>query len=133
MALQLTKTNDVVDVSKDSIVILLNTFTLNGGRVLDVSDFTPNVINAGHVIIREDATGKYKPLPISGKKFAALPEEHSYAGIQVASVNKTTQGGGVAVMVQGAVNTKAMPYDISDIEAEMKAALNQIYFTHDNN
>lgn len=132
MAIQLTKTNANVDVSKDSIVILLNTFTLNGGRVLDVAGFTPNVISAGHVIIRETATGTYKPMPITGAKFGALPEGHAYAGIQVASVNKETQGGGVAVMVQGAVNTKAMPYSIEDIEADLMTALNQIYFTQDN-
>lgn len=122
-----------VDTSKDSIVIRLNTFTLEGGRVLDVTGFAPATIQAGHIVIREDATGVYKPNPVSGTAFAELPEGHSYAGIVVASVDKVTQGGGVAVMTQGAVNTEAMPYTMTTaIEGALKTALNQIYFTFDN-
>lgn len=132
MPINLITTNSV-DVSKDSIVIRLNTFTLEGGRVLDVTGFAPDTIQAGHIVIRENATGVYKPNPISGAAFSALPSDHSYAGIVVASVDKVTQGGGVGVMTQGAVNTKAMPYTMTaPIEAALKTALNQIYFTYDN-
>lgn len=125
-------TESNVDTSNDSIVIRLNTFTLEGGRVLDVTGFAPNVIKAGHIVIRETATGVYKPMPVSGANFASLPADHAYAGIVVASVDKVTQGGGVAIMTQGAVNTKAMPYSMTAIEADVKTALNQIYFTFDN-
>ena len=132
MAINLT-TESALDTSKDSIVIRLNTFTLEGGRVLDVTGFAPANIQAGHIVIREDATGVYKPNPVTGTAFDALPADHSYAGIVVASVDKVTQGGGVAVMTQGAVNTEAMPYTMTtEIEAAVKTALNQIYFTYDN-
>lgn len=132
MAINLT-TESALDTSKDSIVIRLNTFTLEGGRVLDVTGFAPANIQAGHIVIREDATGVYKPNPVSGTAFDTLPEGHSYAGIVVASVDKVTQGGGVAVMTQGAVNIEAMPYTMTaPIEAAVKTALNQIYFTYDN-
>lgn len=132
MAINLT-TESALDTSKDSIVIRLNTFTLEGGRVLDVTGFAPANIQAGHIVIREDATGTYKPNPVTGTAFDALPADHSYAGIVVASVDKVTQGGGVAVMTQGAVNTKAMPYTMTTaIEGAVKTALNQIYFTYDN-
>lgn len=132
MAINLT-TESALDTSKDSIVIRLNTFTLEGGRVLDVTGFAPDNIQAGHIVIREDATGVYKPNPVSGTAFDALPADHSYAGIVVASVDKVTQGGGVGVMTQGAVNIEAMPYTMTTaIEAAVKTALNQIYFTYDN-
>lgn len=132
MAINLT-TESALDTSKDSIVIRLNTFTLEGGRVLDVTGFAPANIQAGHIVIREDATGVYKPNPVSGTAFSALPEDHSYAGIVVASVDKVTQGGGVGVMTQGAVNIEAMPYTMTEaIEGAVKTALNQIYFTYDN-
>lgn len=132
MPINLTS-ESVVDTSKDSIVIRLNTFTLEGGRVLDVTGFAPANIKAGHIVIRETATGTYKPNPVSGTEFSALPGGHTYAGIVVASVDKVTQGGGVGVMVQGAVNTKAMPYTMTTaIEGAVKTALNQIYFTFDN-
>lgn len=122
-----------VDTSKDSIVIRLNTFTLEGGRVLDVTGFAPDVIKAGHIIIQDTTSGEYKPNPISGTAFSALPEGSRYAGIVVASVDKVTQGGGVAIMTQGSVNTKAMPYTMTTaIEGALKTALNQIYFTFDN-
>ena len=64
MAINLT-TESTLDTSKDSIVIRLNTFTLEGGRVLDVTGFAPANIQAGHIVIREDATGVYKPGPVS--------------------------------------------------------------------
>ena len=132
MAINLT-TESALDTSKDSIVIRLNTFTLEGGRVLDVTGFAPANIQAGHIVIREDATGVYKPNPVTGTAFDALPADHSYAGIVVASVDKVTQGGGVAVMTQGAVNIEAMPYTMTTaIEGALKTALNQIYFTYDN-
>lgn len=132
MAINLT-TESALDTSKDSIVIRLNTFTLEGGRVLDVTGFAPANIQAGHIVIREDATGVYKPNPVTGTAFDALPADHSYAGIVVASVDKVTQGGGVAVMTQGAVNIEAMPYTMTTaIEEAVKTALNQIYFTYDN-
>lgn len=133
MGIQLIKQLPNVDVSNDSIVILLNTFTLNGGRDLDLTGYTLPTIQAGHIIIREDATGVYKPLGVTATYFDVLPADHSFAGIVVASVDSETQGGGVSVMVQGAVNTKAMPYTMTTpIEAAVKTALNQIYFTYDN-
>lgn len=132
MPINLT-TESALDTSKDSIVIRLNTFTLEGGRVLDVTGFAPDNIQAGHIVIKETATGTYKPNPVTAGAFGALPADHSYAGIVVASVDKVTQGGGVGVMVQGAVNTKAMPFTMTaPIESALRVALNQIYFTFDN-
>src|SRR5690606_31929219 len=37
-----------------------------GGRTLDVTGFSPNLIKGGHVIIKETATGEYKPMPVTG-------------------------------------------------------------------
>lgn len=54
-----------VDTSKDNIVIVDNIESLNGGRTLDVTGFAPQVIKAGHVIIRETSTGIYKPMPVT--------------------------------------------------------------------
>jgi hypothetical protein len=59
----LNNTGINVDASKDSIVIVDNFQSIRGGRTLDVEDFAPAVIPAGHVIIKETATGDYKPMP----------------------------------------------------------------------
>lgn len=66
MATNTASLNDTptsVDTSKDNIVIVDNLGSLPGGRTLDVTGFTPSVIKAGHVIIRETSGGSYKPMP----------------------------------------------------------------------
>lgn len=55
-----------LDDGNDSIVIVDNFQSIRGGRTLEVSGFTPDVIRAGHVIIHETATDDYKPMPVDG-------------------------------------------------------------------
>jgi hypothetical protein len=54
-----------VITGNDNIVIVDNFQSVRGGRTLDTTEFTPEVINAGHVIIKETATGEYKPMPVT--------------------------------------------------------------------
>lgn len=51
---------------KDSVVIVDNLQSIRGGRTLDVTGFSPAVINAGHVIIKKDGEDVYKPMPVKG-------------------------------------------------------------------
>lgn len=51
---------------KDSVVIVDNFASVRGGRSLNVVGFAPKYIRAGHVIIKETATGDYKPMPATG-------------------------------------------------------------------
>ncbi len=118
-----------VDTSKDSIVIVDNFQSIRGGRTLDVTGFTPEVIKAGHVIIKETATGEYKPMPISGSAYAALPAGHTYAGILISSILTARPMAGI--MVRGTVNDVAGPYTISSILAAVKTALPLIDFRAD--
>ncbi len=52
-----------VDTSNDSIVIRNNDRSIKGGKTLKVTDYIPDTIPGGHVIIKETATGDYKPMP----------------------------------------------------------------------
>ncbi|WP_208645501.1 hypothetical protein [Mucilaginibacter endophyticus] len=52
-----------VNSSLDSIVIIKNDFSIPGGKSLDVTGYAFDVLQAGHVIIKETATGNYKPMP----------------------------------------------------------------------
>lgn len=54
------------DTGNDSIVIVKVLEAIPGGKTLDVTGFTPDVIPAGHLIIEETSTGVLKPMPISG-------------------------------------------------------------------
>jgi hypothetical protein len=74
-----------VNNSLDSIVIIKNDFSIPGGKSLDVTGYAPDVLNAGHVIIKETATGNYKPMPAT---------DASPAG--VATVGTVTPGTGYA-------------------------------------
>ena len=95
-----------IDTTNDSVVIVKNLETVAGGRTLDVTGFGDEEISAGHVIIKETATGEYKPLPTTG----TLPASHTYAGILVASIR--TVNAQAAIMVRGTVNEAYAKYTI---------------------
>jgi hypothetical protein len=63
-------TNDTQGLltGNDNIVIVDNFQSIRGGRTLDTSGFTPEVIRAGHVIVKETATGEHKPMPTTKDK-----------------------------------------------------------------
>lgn len=125
----LANTATTIDTSKDSVVIVDNFQSIRGGRSLDVTDFTPEIISAGHVITKETATGEYKPMPIAGGAYAALPAGHTYAGILISSILTAKPMAGI--MVRGTVNHVAGPYDITSILTAVKAALPLIDFRAD--
>ena len=108
--------------SKDSIVIRDNFQSIRGGSTLGVAGFTPEVIQAGHVVIRETSTGDYKPMPIaSASTYAALPALHTYAGVVVATIKTSKPFAGI--MVRGTINPIAAPYDFATIAVAFRAAL----------
>lgn len=63
----LNETSITFDDGKDSVVIVDNFASVRGGRSLNVTGYTPSYIRAGHVIIKETATGDYKPMPATGE------------------------------------------------------------------
>lgn len=65
MAVQVNLVDDSikVDNSLDSIVIIENIVSIRGGKSLDVTGYPLDVLQAGHVIIKENSSGNYKPMP----------------------------------------------------------------------
>jgi hypothetical protein len=61
-----------VNSSLDSVVIIKNDFSIPGGKSLDVTGYASDVLNAGHVIIKETATGNYKPMPATDPSSAGV-------------------------------------------------------------
>ena len=98
---------ETVDTSKDNVVIDKNLETLRGGRTLDVEGFADSTIQAGHVILKEDATGEYKPLPVNG----TVPADHTPVGILTVSILSSKPEG--AIMLRGTVNEAHLKYPIS--------------------
>ena len=124
-----------VITGKDNIVIVDVFQSIRGGRTLDVTGFTPDVIKAGHVIIKQTSTGEYKPMPVdlttdpAKPAYAALPAGHTYAGILIQSL--LTKRPMAGIMVRGTVNPAAAPYPMDTILTAVKAALPLIDFRED--
>lgn len=117
----------------DSVVIRQYIGGITGGRTLDMTDFKGDVIKAGHLVIRvADGDGgyTYKPMPVDGKAYKALPASHEYVGVVVCS--KPTSEPLVGIMDDGRVNDKAMPYPLTEaMRTAIKAALPKLIFEHD--
>jgi hypothetical protein len=74
------------DAGLDSVTIVNYIEGIPGGCSLDVTGFAPSVIRAGHVVIKEKATGEYRPMPVDGDEYDALPGGHTIEGVVVVSV-----------------------------------------------
>jgi len=119
----------VID-GNDNIVIVNYFDGIRGGRTLDVTGFKPEVIHAGHVIVKL-SSGEFAPMPLaeSGNAYAALPEGASYAGFLVASIS--TKQPFAAIMVRGTINPAASPFPLTDIMSAVKEALPLIDYQED--
>ncbi len=115
----------------DTVVIRQYIGGITGGRALDYSNFSDEVIKAGHVIVKQivDEEVVFSPLAVEDGAYKALTAEQSYVGVVVATKNN---GEAVAIMDNGRVNDEAVPYPITDeMKTAMKTALPQLVFEHD--
>lgn len=115
------------DTTMDSVVIVKVDHDIAGGKTLDVTGITDDVLKAGRVIIEETATGKLKPLGITGASYNALPNGHTYKGILIASI--LTKKPFASVMLAGNVNEgAAINYGLPAIPSGAKTSLTHILF-----
>lgn len=128
--MSLSKT-EVLEFGLDTVVIRNYIAGIIGGKALDTTDYTPDYIKAGHVVIRDTKTDTYKPMPVNsdGAAYSTLPSDHEYAGFVVSTVKTDEPLAGI--MYAGEINDEAVPYPITDIATAIKAALPQISFYHD--
>lgn len=61
----LNNDSEQILTGNDNIVIVDLFQSIRGGRSLLTTGFTPKVIPGGHVVIKETATGEYKPMPVT--------------------------------------------------------------------
>lgn len=121
----LNNESTAVDTGNDSIVIVHHIEGIPGGRTLDTAGFAASVIQAGHVVIKS-TDGTYKPMPVSGDAYAAMPADHTAVGVVYASM--LTAKPFAAIMVRGTVNEAASTYPVPEA---VKTALPHIRFTKD--
>lgn len=121
----LERDNIFVDDGNDGKIIIRDLADIPGGRALDVSSWSEDVIKAGHVIKYTAATKAYAPLGVSDGAYASLSEGEAYAGVLKTSVLKAKPFG--AIMTMGEVNAAASPYPVTSTIA---SALPQIKFLY---
>lgn len=109
----------------DAIVIVNDLGDIPGGRSLDVSEVTADVIRAGHILIVNDTTKEIKPLGVSSGAYVSLPSGHSYLGVLKHSVLKTDAR--AAILTIGQVNAAASPYPVT---SAIKTGLPRIEFLY---
>lgn len=119
----LNRTPEHFEDGNDSIVIVRDLGDIPGGRSLDVTEVTEDVIRAGHILIANDTTKEVKPLGVSGSAYASKPSGWSYLGVLKHSVLKTDAR--AAILTIGQVNAAACPYPIT---ADIKTGLPHIQF-----
>lgn len=127
-------TGNSISTGNDSIVIVKMLETKPGGASLDATGFTADVIPAGHPIIRETATGSFKPAPVAapaaGSQISALPAGHTYFGTLIATIETKKPFAGI--MVRGTVNPAAMIYPASGaVQTALYAATPLIRYAQD--
>lgn len=98
------------ETGNDTIVVPLVLETVIGGRTLDTTDYAPESIKAGSVVIKEDSTENHKPMPLNSDAtaYAALPAGHSVVGVVISTVD--TKKPFVGITIRGSVNEVASPY-----------------------
>lgn len=121
----LNRDNYLMDDGNDYKVIVRDLADIPGGRSLDVSAWTDDVIRALHIIKHNTATDEYAPLGVSNGAYATLGTNEEYAGVLKVSVLKNKPM--AAIMTMGEVNAAASPYPIT---ASIKAGLPQIKFLY---
>lgn len=127
----------------ESIVVRDYYTSTDGGVTLDTTGFTKPDIRTGHVIIRvADAANAgqwiYKPMPVTGNAYAALPANHEYYGHAVQSVPTAKPFVGVTyhakinqLVGKSSAAQAAGIYDLTSILTALKAALTHVIYKGD--
>lgn len=124
------KTPEQIDTSNDSVIIVHTFETIPGGRTLDVTNVTGEVLTAGHVIIEETSSGNLKPLGVTDGNYDSLPGGHTYKGVLNASILVAQPT--ASIMVRGTVNEEAFKNSTGlTTPSGAKTALTLIRFTKD--
>lgn len=95
-----------VNPSRDSVAIVRILDAVRGGGALDLTGFTDEVVESGHVIILED--GDYKPLGVTGAAYDELTGDQKYVGVLINTTSSPNTDAGI--LTQGTVNPEACKY-----------------------
>lgn len=122
----LSNTPTLIDDGKDSVIIIRDLGDVPGGAALDVTNFSAvDVIQAGHVIVKDDATGVLEPLQIDSDTGTYVVDTTGKTYVGVLKKTILSAKPMAAVLTIGQVNKTASPYAVT---AAIIAALPRIEF-----
>lgn len=113
----------LVDDGAESKVVVRDLADVPGGRALDVSNFSGDVIPAGYIIKHNTVTDEYAPLGVSDGAYVLLDTNEEYMGVLKCSVLKKKAA--AAILTMGEVNAAALPVPVT---STIKAGLPTIKF-----
>lgn len=125
----------------DNLVVRENYTARDGGVTLDTTGYPLPYIRAGHVVIRETATGELKPMPLNEDNdgYDALPAGHTYYGhtVQTCATNKPFVGVFYHGKINPVIGTDASAqtagyFDLTTILAALRSALTHMIYEGDN-
>lgn len=107
MTANLNNDTEQIITGNDNVVIRSVLDTILGGRTLDVTGFSPAVINAGHVLVQDTTSKVFKPMPVIGTgaiaSFGALSpgsgytNDGTYTGVSLTGGSGTGAKGTIVV------------------------------------
>lgn len=139
--IDLTDQNVAPQPDFDNLVVRESILERDGGASLDMTGYPLDYLRGGHVVIRPDAGGDLKPMPLNGSNdgYGTLPADHSYYGHVVNTCSARYPF--VGVMYGGKINNeigknpvaKAAGYfDLTPILTDINDALKNVVYEGDN-
>lgn len=117
----LDKVNEVVDKSKDTVIVQKVVTDIAGGVVLDTEGYNGKCIYAGQPIVVEDKAGRsnYKPLnvtkePVGDEKGTLAPAGEGAEVIGFAIQTENVNHPFVGVVTFGVINNEAAYFDVAE-------------------
>lgn len=123
--------SEAFEFANDPIVIRVYGKSIINGRMLDTTGYTGQYIRKGQLVIRDEANGISKPMPLNeaGTAYGSKPEGYVYEGVAKSTVSVDEPW--VGVMYEGEVNDVASPFPLSsELLTALKSALPELAFKH---
>lgn len=106
MAIHKIGQSEGFEFANDPIVIRVYGKSVSNGRLLDTTGYTEEWIRKGQLVIRDEANGISKPMPVSNGAYGELPSGYVYEGVAKATVPASEPW--VGVMYEG--DTRAIHF-----------------------
>ena len=126
MIYDLNISREEITFGLDSVVVRKFTNGVEGGVMLDVTNYPHPTVLAGQVVITDGSV--IRPMPVNGDRYAPMPEGFRYYGVVYRSSRVNM---GVSIMTRGSINKYKVPYNFEAIREEFEKQVPMIILACD--